>query len=217
MILTPSAGRLRRPGVILLVVLALLTLFAIVGISFVLYAHAVATSSRYYRESQSESRPDIDPELLLNYFMGQLLFDVPDDERGVYSCLRGHSLARNMFGLDYQVTVDPDTGDQTVLYDRNDVPFNGTGRLHTFPSGLGAYRPGFHNNPFLGDDESGIDDYFLINYTFFPEDNFLRDPERLGAKQVDDNQVTALLPWRTDPNDLSQIGLYVGGFNAPYT
>ncbi len=218
MILTSSAwSSRRRPGAILLIVLALLTLFAIVGISFVLYAHAVATSSRYYRESQSENRPDIDPELLLNYFMGQLLFDVPDDERGVYSCLRGHSLARNMFGLDYQVTVDPDTGDQTVLYDRNDVPFNGTGRLHTFPSGLGAYRPGFHNNPFLGDDESGIDDYFLINYTFFPQDNFLRDPERLGAKQVDDNQVTAMLPWRTDPNDLSQIGLYVGGFNAPYT
>jgi hypothetical protein len=217
MILTPSAGPSRRPGVILLVVLALLTLFAIVGISFVLYAHATATGSRYYCESQSESRPDVDPEFLLNYFMGQLLFDVSDDERGVYSCLRGHSLARNMFGLDYQVSVDPDTGAQTVLYDRNDVPFNGTGRLHTYGSGLGAFRPGNHNNPFLGDDETGIDDYQLINYTYHPKDNFLRDPERLGAKKVEDNLVTALAPWRTDPNDLSQLGLYVGGWNAPYT
>ena len=217
MILTPSAGPSRRPGVILLVVLALLTLFAIVGISFVMYAHATATGSRYYCESQSESRPDVDPEFLLNYFMGQLLFDVPDDERGVYSCLRGHSLARNMFGLDYQVSVDPDTGAQTVLYDRNDVPFNGTGRLHTYGSGLGAFRPGNHNNPFQGDDETGIDDYQLINYTYYRKDDFVRDPERLGAKKVEDNLVTALMPWRTDPNDLSQLGLYVGGWNAPYT
>src|SRR5947207_15154877 len=93
--------RLARPhrrGIVLLVVVALLTLFAIVGLSFVLYADAAARSARYFREAQAPEQPDVDPEALLAYFLGQLLYDAPDDEGGVYSALRGHSLARNVYG-----------------------------------------------------------------------------------------------------------------------
>src|SRR5256885_2023058 len=88
----------RRVGVILVIVLMLLTLLAVIGLSFVLYAQSVATSSRFYREAESPIQPDIDAELLVAYFLGQLIYDVPDDESGVYSALRGHSLARNMYG-----------------------------------------------------------------------------------------------------------------------
>src|SRR5260370_11404533 len=87
-----------RVGVVLVIVLMLLTLFAVVGLSFVLYAQSAATSSRFYREAESPIRPDIDPELLFAHFLGQLIYDVPDDETGVYSALRGHSLARNLYG-----------------------------------------------------------------------------------------------------------------------
>src|SRR5262249_7471852 len=137
----------RRRGVILLVVLAFLTLFAIVGLTFLYYADAAALSARLDRESQTLTQPDAEAELLLSYFLGQLLYDVPDDETGVYSGLRGHSLARNLFGLSY--TIAPNGA---LLYDKNDVPFNGTGRL-PYP-----FAP-------LGKNEEE-----LINYTYFPVD-----------------------------------------------
>jgi hypothetical protein len=164
------ALRAARRGIILLVVLALLTLFAVVGLSFVLYADGQATSARLFREAQSPSRPDVEPELLLAYFLGQLIFDVEDDETGVYSALRGHSLARLMYGYNDSAST-------------SGQPFSGTGRLHA-PS------------PF-----PGIDDYDLINYTYFPADGLLRDPERLGTR----------------PTPAQGRGPFTGGFNAPYT
>ena len=197
-----------------MVVLALLTLFATIGLSFALYADAAAASSRIYREAQSPPLPDVDPELLFSYFIGQLIYDVPDDENGIYSCLRGHSLARNMYGLNYSKLP----GRPIQYYDRdglplNNVPFNGTGRLHTKFPVAGVDAPGTYNNPF----KPGTDDYNLVNYTYFKQDGFLRDPERFGALSIQGSQ-THYRPYRTDPNyEKEQPGYYVGGFNAPYT
>src|SRR5438876_11176719 len=88
----------RRRGIILLVVVALLTLFAIVGLSFVLYADSAARSSQVFRESESQStQADIQPEMLMSFFLGQMLFDPADDQTGVYSALRGHGLARTTY------------------------------------------------------------------------------------------------------------------------
>src|SRR6266849_2579521 len=161
-----------RGGVILMVVLALLTLFAVVGVSFVYYADAEAKAAQIYREAEVQGRPDIEPELLLAFFLGQLIYDV-DDQTGAYSALRGHSLARLLYGYNDQ--------------DLNATPWNGTGRLHT--------GPGMYMTPF------NVDDYELINYTYFPADGFLRDPERLGMR-------TSLTQGR---------GPFTGGFNVPYT
>src|SRR5262249_56183442 len=126
---------------------------AVVGLSFVMYANSAATASRLYRESESLNRPDVEPELLFSYFMGQLVYDVPDDERGVYSGLRGHSLARSMFG--YNDAME------------NNVPFNGTGRLKVLMNDLAS---------------GPQDDFFLVNYTYFRDlpNSFVRDPERPG-------------------------------------
>ncbi len=94
-----------RRGIILLVVLALLALFATLGLSFVLYAGSEATSARLAREAESISRPDVQPELLLGYFLGQLLYDTADDPTGMYSALRGHSLARSLYGYPDDVSA----------------------------------------------------------------------------------------------------------------
>jgi hypothetical protein len=174
------------------VVLMLLTLFAVVALAFVLTANAAATAARIAREAESEDRPDVDPELLFAHFFGQLVYDAADDATGVYSALRGHSLARNMYGL--SGSAGPVARKQAVA---DLVPYNGTGRLHG-PSPFGSAVPGLP-----------VNDYYLLNYTHYRDDpqlpageRFLRDPERLGWRRAD-----VAAPRRA----------FAGGFNVPYT
>jgi hypothetical protein len=177
-----------RRGVILLVVLAMLTLFAIVGLSFVLYADAETRAAQVFRDAQSSRQPDVEPELAFSYFLGQLLYDCLDDESGVYSALRGHSLLRNLYGLNAE--YDPATGSWAL--GNNYVGYNGPGRLHTDANTC--------LNPW------GLDDYSLVNYTYFPGDGFLRDPERYAREGA--------TRWRASPRD--PRGPYVG-HNVSYT
>src|SRR5438105_369692 len=118
--LRPRQAQERRRAVILLVVLALLTLFAIVGIAFVFYAQKNHSASVNFREAlqrgTTPGAPDIQPNQLFNFFGGGLIFGAGDDAGGVQSALRGHDFASNMYGYN----------DQTL----NIQPFSGTGRLH---------------------------------------------------------------------------------------
>ena len=98
--LTGEATRTERRGVVLLVVMALLALFAAVGLSFVFYADAEAQASLWFREAadiSADQPPDYNVEALANFFLAQFLYDA-DDTNGVYSSMRGNSLARNMYG-----------------------------------------------------------------------------------------------------------------------
>src|SRR6266545_7364419 len=102
--LRPFPSVARRParrGVILIVVLALLTLFAIVGLSFVFYADAEATSARIFREAETRGEdgpPNEFAAAAFNAALGDIIFDRYDDVGGVMSPLRGHSLTRAMYG-----------------------------------------------------------------------------------------------------------------------
>ncbi|QVL30770.1 hypothetical protein KIH39_18190 [Telmatocola sphagniphila] len=107
----------RRRGIILLVVVTMLALFAVVGITFVLYAESAANSARQARETQfgghtgvapglnitnrgsSDDAPPI-PNEIFNKTLGDLIYDVEDDV-GRYNALRGWSLARDMYGYNY--------------------------------------------------------------------------------------------------------------------
>src|SRR5437667_6443105 len=97
--------RTRRRGVILLVVVSLLTLFALIGLSFVLYAESQANSSRIYREAgqYGSGPPDIPYDQLMNYFLSQFVFGVDNDPSGVQSTLRGHNLSSLMYGSNPQI------------------------------------------------------------------------------------------------------------------
>src|SRR5271155_2836579 len=99
-----------REGVILLVGISMLVLFSLVGIAFVVYAEGQANTSRIWREGETFRQIDMDPELLLAYFLGQMIYDTNNPN----SALRGWGLATNMYGQPGST-----------------VPFNGTGRLHT--------------------------------------------------------------------------------------
>jgi hypothetical protein len=177
-----------RKAVILLVVISLLTLFAIVALSFLLYANAEANASKLFREAEANDIGAVgqDAEKMLTYFLRQFIYDVPDDNTGVFSALRGYSLARTMYGWNYG--------------NPNLIAYNGTGRLHT---------TGTPMNPF------GLDDYLLPNYTVYGAlqngaialaDGFSRDPERFSPYTVP-VPVQPPLP----------RGIYTGGANAPYT
>src|SRR5438105_2134001 len=100
----------RRPGIVLLVVITLLTLFAVVGITFVIFAQAEAGSARAASESESLQQPDMDPELLLAHFLSQLAYGTNNP----FSAMRYWSLAENMYGK---------AG--------GTIPFNSPGRLRT--------------------------------------------------------------------------------------
>src|SRR5262249_55488760 len=160
---TPSPGPGPRRAAVLMVVLVLLALFTAVGLAFVYYAHSHAPPPARFPEAPSPTRPHVEPQLLLAYFLRQLLYH-PDDAPGLYSALRGHSLARTMYGWNDD---DPDG---------NATPYHGTGRLHE-PINFGANGTAVV-----------LDGHDLVNYTCFRNrdgsltDGFVRDPERLGVR-----------------------------------
>jgi hypothetical protein len=154
-----QSNRSRR-GVILVIVVACLALFLSIGIAFVFYANQQAVSMRYQREASNGGRTanvnqssrgymdEAPPSAvdLFNLAMSQVIYDVPDDQTGYYSALRGHSLARSMYGYNSTQPLS------------NTTPYNGMGRLHySYPSGSAPPDP---NLP--------PDTYNSINYVPFP-------------------------------------------------
>jgi hypothetical protein len=186
-----------RKGVILLVVLSMLMLFAIVGVSFVIYANAEATTNRALREASNGTLPDLDPEQMAAFALGQIIYDVPDDSTGVFSALRGKSLARNMYGWN-------DTPNAL-----NNDPYSGPGRLHV-PSPFPGAGPGTQMN-------ARDNAYVLSNMLFYDPTNpgatMLWDPEHLGQRPaIAPNETPEAYVWRT----LGQRGPFVGE-NPSYT
>jgi hypothetical protein len=90
----PSNRSNRRDGIVLLVVIAMLALFATVGLSFVYYSESVALTARYNRISVTSDLRDIPPDRIMSRILSDILFDTDDIKSQFY----GLSLGRNMYG-----------------------------------------------------------------------------------------------------------------------
>jgi hypothetical protein len=183
----------RRPGMVLLIVMALLALFATVALSFVFYADSAAVASQMNRASMQQQQSDLDTELLAAYFLNQLLYDTDN----IYSAMRGHSLARSIYGYNPKRL--------------NFTPYNGVGRESFAPSTTND--PDFTTVPMF----NMINNQTFYNPAALATDktvNFVRTPEYYGK--------VSFLPTATPPSPTSSaVGpasyRYVGGANAPWT
>ncbi len=90
--LTSSASQSSRRGIVLVLVLAMLGLLALIGITFATYAGQSRINNRNFMLSLFQPQADE----LIDFGMAQLITDTND----IRSVIRGHSLARDMFGND---------------------------------------------------------------------------------------------------------------------
>ena len=103
------AKRLSRPerrGIVLVLVLAMLGLLALIGVTFATFSGQSRINNRNYQQSLLQPQSDE----LMNFALAQLITDTAD----VRSAIRGHSLARDMYGNDASTNgylpLDPTTG-----------------------------------------------------------------------------------------------------------
>lgn len=185
----------KRSGVVLLVVMAMLALFASLALSFVFYADNEAESAGYSRMAQTIDAADIDPEELMGYFLSNLIYDTNNP----YSAGRGWGLARSIYGYNPAAL--------------NFTPYNGTGR--NGPSSTANVANSFAPKTVPDPNIPGaVPMYNLINYqTFYTpgQATVVRTPEFYSST------TTAGPP--TAQNFVTPNGTfrYAGGANPPWT
>ena len=120
-----------RRGAILIVVLALLSLFALVGITFVLVANQQAENQRIKRDAAGpDSGPPFvdDGQTTFALYLSELLYDAADSGAGLQSSIRGHDLMTLMWGGQYSTGAT--------------VAWNGVGNFSQSVDGLPGVGPG---------------------------------------------------------------------------
>lgn len=189
----PASHPLRRRGAILLIVLTLIALFAVIGLSFALYAESEALGARMRREAKATSDDPPPVDAMANRFLGQLLYGDGHGGNALLNAMRGYSMATMVYGN------DPNGG--------NNIPYNGIGTVHQDlgPTGLNLGIPGL------------TDRRQIVNWSlqFDRTTNTSRvfDPEHLPSTAADVRTGTNLVaPAATIPATATYVGR-----NAPYT
>ena len=138
----------KRSGMILLIVVAFLSMFLVVGTTYLLVADSIRRTSDFDlnatdKRSDFALMPDIDPRYMLNFALGQILYDIADPVLvggkvvTTNSALRGHSLATSMYGVyEPQPITKATAGTATVINGKiTSIPvvFGGSGYTITAP------------------------------------------------------------------------------------
>ena len=104
--LAKSQSRSERRGIVLVLVLAMLGLLALVGVTFATFSGQERINARNFAQSLIQPQDDE----LMDFALSQLINDTGDPR----SVLRGHSMARDMYGTGSTsngfLTVNPGTG-----------------------------------------------------------------------------------------------------------
>jgi len=143
----PNQGERERRGIVLVLILGVLALMAVIGVAFATFSGQSRISARNF--SQSVNQPQSDE--LMDYALEQLICDTAD----VRSAIRGHSMARDMYGTDGNLngylTSRPDgafmpPGTDPYFYITGVTA--GTGTLYTLTTNIPAGDPAFYGYSF---------------------------------------------------------------------
>jgi hypothetical protein len=186
-----------RRGAILVVVLGLLTLFAVLGIVFVFTSTAEADAARIAKERENQTAlvaPDA--TAAVNQFLQSLIYPVGDTASDALNALRGHELLRSMYG-----------GRGTT-----NVPYNGVGTFHEDMRnyGMPSYTAA---TPYLGRAHAINNTMMWLGTTTGDETGqpyqYVSDPEMVGHRGAD-AMTGAMGPFQ--PTARATVAK-----NAPYT
>ena len=201
-----KSNKVRRKGMILLVVVAFLALFSVMGLTYLIYADSQLRQSTDEVNGQDARQDsmrmvDLNPSFLLNFFLERFLYDQADvqtDNAGnvtnatpysMFSALRGHSLARNIYGAN---------DNPNAIMDK---AFSGTGKLNKTVRLNEADNTG----------ASDLPEWMILNYAYPGQTNNMAtvymDPERIAVDTANNNR---LISNRYPGNKTSS-------WNAPYT
>jgi hypothetical protein len=142
--LASNLNRARRRGIVLILVLAMIGLLALIGVTFATYSGQAKINTRNYMLSVLQPQADE----LLDFALSQLIGDTED----IRSAIRGHSMARDMFGNDAYnngfLAFNPATGALFAI--QNFLPVPGVPNLWDFQTNISI--PGGADPTFYGYD-----------------------------------------------------------------
>jgi hypothetical protein len=88
------ARRPRRRGIVLVLILAMLSIMALIGVTFATISGQAQVGARFYAQAQANPAP----QTIFDFALEQLVNDTDNPK----SMIRGHSLLRDMYGHDGQ-------------------------------------------------------------------------------------------------------------------
>src|SRR5271157_5113377 len=143
----PNQGKRERRGIVLVLILGVLALMAVIGVAFATFSGQSRISARNY--AQSVNQPQRDE--LMDYALSQLICDTPD----IRSAIRGHSLARDMYGNDASLnSYLPSRPDGVPMWPQPDANFYitgvtaGTGTLYNLQTNIPSNDTTFYGYTF---------------------------------------------------------------------